>query len=149
MISRYLSPIAGCAVVLALVGCGSGGKPAVVPAGGKVMFNKTTPAVGALVVFHPVDPALSKRVGGNPFAKVRDDGTFVLTTFAEGDGAPEGEYGVTIDWRPAAKDQKLSLGDGGATGSAKLNPKYGNPQQPVLKATVKTGDPNQFTFDVD
>jgi hypothetical protein len=112
------------------------------------MFNKTTPAVGALVVFHPVDPARAK-TGGNPFGKVRDDGTFALTTYAEGDGAPEGEYGVTIDWRPAPRDQKLSLGDGGGAGPSKLNPKYGNPQQPVLRATVKVGEANQFTFDVD
>jgi hypothetical protein len=149
MIPRYLSLGAVCAVVFALAGCSGGGKPTAVPAGGKVLFNKTTPTVGALVVFHPVDPELAKRAGGNPFAKVRDDGTFVLTTFAEGDGAPEGEYGVTIDWRPAARDQKLSLGDGGAAGPSRLNPKYGNPKQPVLRATVKAGDPNQFVFDVD
>jgi hypothetical protein len=32
---------------------------------------------------------------------------------------------------------------------SRLNPKYGNPQKPVLKATVKKGEVNQFTFDVD
>jgi hypothetical protein len=137
------------ALALALAGCGSAGKPEVVPAGGKVTFNKTTPPAGALVVFHPTDPAFEKRVGGKPFAKVKDDGTFALTTYVEGDGAPEGDYNVTVDWRPPAKETKFSLGDGGPTGPPKLNPKYSNPQQPVLKATVKKGDANQFTFDVD
>ena len=113
------------------------------------MFQKSVPASGALVVFHPTDPSYEKQIGGKPFAKVKEDGTFALTTFAEGDGAPEGEYGVTIDWRPPAKEAKFSIGDGGATGPSKLNPKYGNPQQPVLKATVKKGEANQFTFDVD
>lgn len=142
--------VATVAVALSLAGCGGSGKPEAVPAGGKVMFNKTTVPVGALVVFHPPDPATEKRIGGKPFAKVKDDGTFALTTYAEGDGAPEGEYGVTIDWRPATKGTKLSLdSESGASGPSKLNPRYGNPQQPVLKATVKKGDANQFTFDVD
>lgn len=139
---------------LALAGCGGSDKPDAVPAGGKVTFRNTTPPVGALVVFHPADPAVEKRIGGKPFAKVKDDGTFALTSYAEGDGAPEGEYGVTIDWRPPpkeAKDAKVSISftDGGTAGPPKLDPKYGNPQQPFTKVTVKKGGPNQFTFDVD
>ena len=147
MITRVLSGLAA----LFLIGCGTASKPEAVPAGGKLTYNKTTAPVGALVVFHPVDPAYEKRIGGKPFAKVKEDGTFVLTTFAEGDGAPEGEYGVTVDWRPPAKDGKfaMSISDGGNAGPAKLNPKYGNPQQPAFTVTVKKGDPNQFSFDVD
>jgi hypothetical protein len=134
---------------LAAAGCGSS-KPPVLPAGGKVAYKKTTPPVDALVVFHPVDPAVEKRIGGKPFAKVKDDGTFALTTYAEGDGAPEGEYGVTIDWRPKTKDVKFSLGSGeGGGGGPALNPKYSNPQQPFTKVTVKKGESNQFAFDVD
>lgn len=130
-----------------LAGCGTD-KPRAIPAGGKVMFNKTVPPVGALVVFHPVDPDLELRAGGKPFAKVKDDGTFTLTTYTEDDGAPEGEYVVTVDWRGATKAAKFSFGEGGA-GVNRLNPRYGDPKQPVLRATVKKGEPNQFTFDVD
>jgi len=146
--TRSLAAAAAALVASLAAGCGNG-KPEAVPAGGKVMFNKTTPAAGALVVFHPADPAFEKRIGGKPFARVKDDGTFALTTFAEGDGAPEGEYGVTVDWRGKAKDAKFSFGEGGAAGVPLLNPKYSNPQQPSLRATVKKGDGNQFTFDVD
>ena len=148
MTTRSLAPAAGMLIALFVAGCGNG-KPEAVATGGKVVFRKTTPAAGALVVFHPTDPTYEKRIGGKPFAKVQDDGTFVLTTYAEGDGAPEGEYGVTIDWRGKAKESKFSFGDGGPVGAPLLNPKYGNPQQPVLKATVKKGDANQFTFEVD
>lgn len=138
------------ALTLFAVGCGGTGKPDALPAGGKVTFNKTVVPVGALVVFHPTDPNAERRMGGKPFAKIKDDGTFALTTYAEGDGAPEGEYGVTIDWRPPAKGAKMSLSsEGGPDGPPKLNPKYGNPQQPALKATVERGAPNQFTFGVD
>ena len=152
MIARCLYLVAGFAALM-LAGCGDGSKPAAVPAGGTVTFNKTTPPVGALVVFHPIDAATEKRIGGKPFGKVKDDGTFVLTTYAEGDGAPPGEYGVTVDWRPSTKDTKgakFSIGDAGASsGPSKLSAKYGNPQQPVLKATVAASGSNQFTFDVD
>ncbi|MBY0456438.1 MAG: hypothetical protein K2V38_03815, partial [Gemmataceae bacterium] len=116
----------------------------------KVTYRKTTPPAGALVVFHPTGPDAEKKIGGKPFGKVGDDGTFTLTTYTEKDGAPEGEYGVTIDWRPPAKEGKLALGtEGGPSGPPKLQPKYSNPQQPFTKVTVKKGDANQFTFDVD
>jgi hypothetical protein len=139
--------VAGLALFAA--GCGGTNRPDPVPAGGKVTYRKSVVPVGALVVFHPPDPASEKRIGGKPFAKVKDDGTFELTTYGESDGAPEGEYWVTIDWRPPAKDSKFSIGESGATGPSKLNPKYSNPQQPAIKVTVKKGDANQFTLDVD
>jgi hypothetical protein len=143
------APVAVALLCLALVGC-EPGKPPAVPAGGKVTFKKSTPPVGALVVFHPTDPAAEKTIGGKPFGKVGEDGTFKLTSYAEGDGAPEGEYGVTIDWRGKGKETGFSLGDGGGGGGApKLNPKYSNPQQPFTKVTVRKGEPNQFTFEVD
>jgi hypothetical protein len=136
---------------LIVAGCG-GGRPAVVPAGGKVMYNKTTPPVGALVVFHPASLDIEKQIGGKPVGKVKEDGTFTLTTYEEGDGAPEGEYGVTIDWRGPPKAGKLSLsgeGEGDGGGAPRLKPKYSNPQQPFTKVTVKKGEANQFTFEVD
>jgi hypothetical protein len=138
------------AVGLTVLGCGTG-RPPCFPVTGKVTFQKKTPAAGALVVFHPTDPAVEKQFGGKPFAKVNEDGTFTLTTYSEQDGAPEGEYGVTIDWRGKAKDGKpsFSLGEGGAVGQPLLNPKYSNPQQPAFKVTVKKGQPNEFTFEVD
>jgi hypothetical protein len=138
------------AFALLLSGCGGDGKPPAVPAGGKVMYRKTAPPEGALVVFHPADPAAEKRVGGKPFGKVGADGTFRLTTYAAGDGAPEGEYGVTVDWQPKPKkESKFSLGGEGAGGASVLNPKYSNPQKPFATVTVKRGQPNEFAFDVD
>jgi hypothetical protein len=144
---RFAPPLLALAC-LALVGC-EPGKPAAVPAGGKVTFKKSTPAAGALVVFHPTDPATEKRIGGKPFGKVGEDGTFKLTSYEDGDGAPEGEYGVTVQWEKKGKEAKFSLGSEGGGGQSVLNPKYGNPQQPFTKVTVKKGEPNQFTFEVD
>ena len=141
------------AALLALLaaGCGGEGKPATAPAAGKVTFNKTTPPVGALVVFHPADKSLGRAMGGTPLAKVKDDGTFTLTTYESGDGAPPGEYGVTIDWRPQPKGApRINLGDEGNTGGKPaLKPKFSNPNEPAFKVTVTEAGPNDFTFEVD
>ena len=148
---RLLNAAAIAAVVFSLVGCGDNGKPSVLPVSGKVTFKKKDPAAGALLVFHPTDPALEKRIGGKPFAKVGDDGTFKLTSYNEGDGAPEGEYGVTVQWQAAAKEAKFSLGgEGGGGGRSMINEaKYGKPKVPFMKVTVKKGEANTFDFDVD
>jgi hypothetical protein len=134
-------------MALALTGCGSDKKPVAIPVSGKVLFKKDKPAVGALVVFHPKDPQYEKLVGGKPHGKVKDDGTFVLTTYAEGDGAPEGEYGVTVEWRAAPKGG-FTIGEGGG-GNLLVKPTYANPQQPFLTVTVKKGEANNFNLDVD
>ena len=139
-------------VVVALTGCGGTGKPATVSATGKVTFKKSKPAAGALVVFHPVSADLEKSIGGKPTARqVGEDGTFTLTTYDDGDGAPEGEYGVTIQWEAKPKDGKLSLGGEGAPAGRSLinEAKYGNPQRPAFKVTVKKGEKNEFEFDLE
>jgi len=132
------------------VGCVGSSKPPTIPAAGRVIFKKSTPAVGALVVFHPVEDAFERRVGGKPYAKVREDGTFTLSTYGADDGAPEAEYGVTIEWHQAPKDGKLSLtGEGSPAGRSMLNPKYSRPKTPPFRVTIKKGEANEFVFDVD
>ena len=137
------------------MGCGDASKPKALPAGGKVIVKglKVVP-VGALVVFHPKDPGFEKIMSGKPFGKVGQDGTFKLTSFETGDGAPAAEYGVTIVWNAAAGGENkpqfsLSSEGGGASGPDRLGGRYGRPTQPLLSAKVETGSPNQFTFELD
>jgi hypothetical protein len=88
-----------CATALLLSACASDGRKPVYPTHGQVFDKQHQPAVGALVVFHPAaadDADLNK-----PRAYVEEDGSFALTTYTQGDGAPEGEYIVTVVW-PAA-----------------------------------------------
>ncbi|WP_020472507.1 hypothetical protein [Zavarzinella formosa] len=136
---------------ITLPGCSDSKRPPTFPVTGKVMYNKTTVPAGAMVYFHPLDPEVEKKNGGKPFGKVKEDGTYLLTMYGPDDGAPEGEYGVTFDWRGKPKDApKFQLTEeGGPVGKPLLNPKYGNPQQPVFKVTVKKGEKNEFNFDVD
>lgn len=134
----------GLAVLLA--GCGGGpARPAAVPAKGKVSL-KGQPVGGALVVFHPKAPG--REQAEKPFATTKDDGTFALTVYEEGDGAPEGDYGVTVVWNKAAKAAKMSLGGEGGGGTDQLGGRYADPRNPKLTATVKKGGPNEFAFEL-
>jgi hypothetical protein len=133
-----------------LAGCSSSNRAKTYVAHGKVRFKKDQIPVGALVVFHPKDPKDEKLIGGKPFGKVGEDGSFALTTYAPGDGAPAGEYGVTVDWRPKQSSSKLSLsselGPGVKSG---VNEKFSNPQKPFQFVTIKADSDNNFEFDVE
>jgi hypothetical protein len=72
------------------------------PVRGKVLFDGK-PAAGAEVRFNPLRPAEKKEF--YPVAKVEADGSFTLTTFENKDGAPPGEYLVTIRWEDISSKQ--------------------------------------------
>lgn len=115
--------------LFALVGCGSKG-PTLYPVKGKVVGADGKPLEHATVVFHPVaatDPNLSK-----PRAKVAADGSFSLSTVGTDDGAPPGEYKVTVEqWLagPRSDDPPAN----------RLPTKYASPDQSGLTATVGSG----------
>ena len=128
----WVAGIAGL-VVLAWAGLSFGKKDVdrieVHPAQGRVTFGETIPE-GALLTLHPVSPTVSIR----PRATVRPDGTFQVTTYGTGDGAPEGDYRVTIVWH------KLVEIDGEPTAGPNLLPSpYSQPATTELKLSVKPG----------
>jgi hypothetical protein len=68
---------------------------AVHPAQGRAEWEGR-PIPNATIFLHPVwvkEPAFPR-----PRATVKEDGTFVLGTYAKDDGAPAGEYRMTIQW---------------------------------------------------
>jgi hypothetical protein len=88
------------------------------------------PAEGAFVVFHPEhDPADPDHP--RPHATVRAGGSFVLGTYEEGDGAPAGNYVVTVVWAAGPRD-----GD-------RLAGRYSSPAHPQLRTVVLKG-PNDL-----
>ena len=84
-------------------GCGKGKvHEPVYPVHGQVLFEGR-PVAWAFVVLHPVNSAGETPV--HPHAYGTTDGTFELTSFTSGDGAPAGEYAVTVQLRqPPLKD---------------------------------------------
>jgi len=77
--------------LLLVCGCG-GSKIKTAPVTGQV-FLGDKPAANATVTFHPVGGAAN---AVRPTGHVDGDGTFHLTTYAADDGAPVGDYRVTI-----------------------------------------------------
>jgi hypothetical protein len=123
--------VALAALLLTLPGCKERRKP-VFPVRGKVLDARGKPAAGALLTFHPAgaeDPGTPK-----PVAKVEEDGSFSLTTYAKGDGAPEGEYTVTLTW-PAQKKTPFD-----PEGGDRLKGAYANPRTSTIRFTVQQGE---------
>jgi hypothetical protein len=108
--------------------CSNGHKP-IYPVHGQVLFEGQ-PIPGALVVFHPqgADAGTTEK----SFAKTGPDGTFTLGTYESADGAPAGNYLVTVElW--------LSSGQGDEGPTSRLPPRYANPSTSGLTANVETG----------
>ncbi len=100
------------------------------PVRGQVFGSREEPAAGALVVFHPVsadhEPTLK------PLAYVDEEGNFQLTTYDQGDGAPSGEYVITVEWRerpatPFSPDNE---------GKDRLRGKYADPKSSEFRFTI-------------
>jgi hypothetical protein len=126
-------------VVLGLVAlcpsCSSGRRP-VYPVRGQVLV-KGKPAFHAQVTFHPVVDNSPEAV--HPVGIVDEEGSFTLTSYKQGDGAPEGEYLVTVQWFLATKPRNASADDDYITVNH-LPPRYGSTETSGLRATVRKGD---------
>ncbi|MBW3543064.1 MAG: hypothetical protein KY476_22630 [Planctomycetes bacterium] len=102
----------------------------VFPVSGKVLVNHQ-PADGALVVFHPVGAAQSNDL--RPRGKTGPDGSFALGTYKNADGAPAGQYVVTIIW-PAGRSGPMPDPD---LAPDRLRGRYSNPKTSPLRVRIE------------
>lgn len=95
---------------LACAGCGGDWKAETYPAKGTISVNGKPP-VGAVLHFVSTAGKVDQR-NSRPWAKVANDGSFTLGTYKPGDGAPPGQYAVTIVWPvdPSTPDPRDRLG---------------------------------------
>jgi hypothetical protein len=119
-----------CIAAMFCSACGIGHKP-VYPVRGEVRVNGQIP-VHAQVAFFPVNDTADDAV--HPAGRVDDQGRFTLTSYAKGDGAPEGEYRVTVAWflasgRPNDDSPPLNY----------LPASYARPDSTPLHAVVSKG----------
>src|SRR5262249_24708111 len=118
--------------LLVCCGCGNGRKPTYEVRG--QVFAGDRPAAKALVTLHPVGDAGPDAV--HPTGTVDDGGNFTLTSYQTGDGAPEGEYRVTVVWYLAAK----SASSPGEYETRNFLPtRYAAAEASQLRATVTKG----------
>ncbi|QDV39436.1 hypothetical protein [Tautonia plasticadhaerens] len=139
---RWFQALAVC-VGLGVAGCSSGDGEATYPVSGRVVVGGE-PAAGAFLVFHPTSGSVPAEAG-RPAAQVRSDGSFDLTTFDESDGAPAGDYAVTVEWR-----KLIHNGAEAVAGPNVVPAEYGRPESTPLKVTVVEGEnpPAEFQIDV-
>ncbi|MFN9373722.1 MAG: hypothetical protein ACK6D3_17705 [Planctomycetaceae bacterium] len=99
------------------------------PVMGKLLLNDNYPE-GALVILHPLSPLVTT----HPRATVRADGSFEVSTFAEGDGAPAGDYLVSAVWyKPGLKNGKPMIS------ANRLPVRYSQPETSGWSLTVVPG----------
>lgn len=122
-------------VLVAVVGCGSeSGRVPIHPTKGTVTAADGAPAEGALVFLHPVTPN-----GGpnRPNGRVAADGSFTVTSYEPGDGAPAGDYDMTIVW-PVPKPANDASDDSRAAPD-RLKGRFADPKKPVRRVTIAAG----------
>lgn len=117
---------------LLLSGCGSAPDWQVKthPAHGTITINNSPPA-GAVVELRKLGQEKPDARNSRPWAVVEDDGAFHLGTYAKGDGAPAGDYAITVRWPPV--NTQFTTED-------KLNGAYSKPEVSQWKVTIKEGD---------
>ncbi len=119
------------ALTPALIGCGrSEPRVPVVAVTGKVSFQGQAPS-GAQIVLHPVSPKADSQVA--PSGTVKDDGTFQISAYDQGDGAPPGEYVATIQWFKVV----ASAEGAGGRGPNDLPAAYADPATSPIKVKVE------------
>lgn len=134
---KHLILVCGCILLSASAGC-SGSSEAVDvrpdrhPVKGTLTYN-SKPAKGASVILWKLPLDLKSKDAWRqvrPAATVEADGSFVPNSYDLKDGAMAGDYAVTAIW----------TGENAEPGPDLFKGRFSNPEQPVLKVTIKQGD---------
>jgi len=128
-------------IALLLIGCDSASPLACHPVRGTVMRNGE-PVMGAIVVLHPATQIAELRQ--KPMAFTDQAGQFSVTTFEQGDGAPIGEYTVTVEQR----SPKLVGEEMVREGPNLLPPRLNDPSASGIKVSVTEGENQLPTIEV-
>jgi len=112
--------------------------PVTYPVSGKVVFVDDRPVTSGVIEFEPVD-------GGPPArGKIESDGRFSLTTGTRS-GAVAGKHRIAIVQVGASGPVIPGHKHKGIT----VDKRYARFESSGLTQTVKTGEPNEFTIEVD
>lgn len=113
-------------------GCQKDMRPKRHPVRGQVMMGDK-PIAEASVVFHPLTETSSTQ---RPVATTDQNGNFTLTTFDREDGAPVGDYAITLELRAPRQVGEETVRDGRNL----LPTKYARPETTSLRYRVVEGE---------
>ncbi|MFM1802470.1 MAG: hypothetical protein RJA81_1822 [Planctomycetota bacterium] len=154
---------------VSLTGCGDKEfRHTVYPASGKVTQNGK-PVSNAMITFHPVDPTIIRIPEGKsgveiakPTTTTDENGRFQLSTYLGNDGAPAGDYKVTVILPSQSFSQKKGMVTEGdeelppnsnmaAIANAQVAKSkfpYSSAETTSLQASIKSDSDNTFEFDL-
>jgi hypothetical protein len=134
-------------LILVLTGCSSDNP--VYPVRGKVTFDGKPMVGGGSISLVPLSDQPGMAAGG----LIGEDGSYILSTYGDGDGSMVGEFRVLIyqvteqepvrteDGQRAAKPLSLPAAD-------RIPVIYADPQNSPLRATVEARSANEINFDL-
>jgi hypothetical protein len=126
------------------------------PVRGRVLY-KGRGVPRATVIFFPQGETAEAVGKMRPFAYADDEGNFAVKTYVEGDGAPTGEYRVSIIaasmpvQKGPTKDQASGAADSPATGvqiPPAVTQKFGNVDTAGIRVQVQEGENNLDPFEL-
>lgn len=122
------------AFLLAATGCGSSGTH---PVHGRVVLKEDgKPLTGGMVIFEPADESLKVNAHGS----IQKDGSYRLSTYQDGDGAPPGRYRVLVVPPPPANPDRPP--------PPPFHPRFGSLEKSPLEFTVTPGR-NEYNITVE
>ena len=120
----------------------------VFPASGKILYLGK-PLAGVILIFHSTDVNQKIKSQATP----DDDGKFVATTFKTADGAPEGDYTITL---VVPSNESDSTREDAATERqfrkerpVRFPSKYQNPATSPLKVKVTKNQPDLGILEIN
>src|SRR5262249_47117246 len=122
-------------------GCGQQLSPEVFPVEGVLTVNGT-PAANASLAFHPLGRGSNRCC---PVGRTDTHGMFHLTTHFHSDGAPAGDYAVTIVW-PDESNVIDECNCSDPLQHDRLKGFYASAEQSEIRVTVQPSA-NSFQFD--
>jgi hypothetical protein len=139
------------ALAAVLIGCGGGDQLDVYPVHGRVTFEGKPLAGGGSIAFVPTTNQVGKTAGGT----IREDGTYELSTYGEGDGSIPGEFRVVVTQFVVKEPEASPDGSAPLSGpiptvaeADRIPAVYADHQNSPLTATVEAKDSNEIDFDL-
>lgn len=144
--------IAAAVVVAMAIGCGPSDDVQVYPVKGQITFNGKPMVGGGSIGFYPIGSQAGKAPGG----EIKADGTYELTTYAEGDGSMPGDFRVVVvqitvqEGAPTADGEKAPVAPISTVAEADRIPAiYADPYNSPLTAKVEAKELNELNFTLE
>jgi hypothetical protein len=130
--------------MLAMSGCQRGPKRvSLFPATGEVRVGNQ-PAAGVAVVLHPAADAAPEMARLRPHGTTDASGRFKLSTYVADDGAPAGQWIVTLTWpdnRLPENQREQILASGDALPD-RFRGRLASPERSTWQVTIQAGENN-------